>query len=340
MALVSSKDVAKRAGVSQSTVSRVINNSPSVKPETRRKVLQAIEELGYQPNLIARSLVTNSTRTLALISGTLSNGFFVETTKSIIDLATKRGYKTMVYFEGAMDLRDAFDSIRGAKVDGILLSTIKLDDPMFEEIEKSGIPYMMFNRRPRKDGIYVGNYVVSDNFAAGALITRHLLELGHRRIAYITGEPNVSTFFERQLGFESALKEAGISQPPELYHVCDTSVAEVEKITFKLMHMSNRPTAILCATDAMALSCMDAILSMGIRIPEEVSLAGIDDIRMSSHRAIQLTSVGHHKFAMGEIAAENLIEMVEKGVEPDQPRQIILKPELVIRKTTGRINDA
>ncbi|BCJ86281.1 LacI family DNA-binding transcriptional regulator [Effusibacillus dendaii] len=329
--MVSSRDVAKMAGVSQATVSRVLNNPESVKPDTRKKVLRAIDELGYQPNLIARSLVTNSTRTIALISGTLSNGFFVETTNSIVALATNRGYKTMVYFEGAMALRDIFDSIRGNQVDGILLSSIKLDDPVFEEIERSGIPYMLFNRRPRSGG----NYVVFDNCMSGELITHHLLQLGHRRIAFISGETNISTFLERKIGVEKALNEAGLSLEPDLFHVCDTSSSEVEKITLKLMHMSNPPTAILCATDAMAFSCMDAVLSLGLRIPEDVSLAGIDDIRMASHHAIQLTSIGHHKFRMGEIAAENLIEMIEQGVDPDHPRQIILQPELVVRKTTG-----
>ncbi|GAX89264.1 LacI family DNA-binding transcriptional regulator [Effusibacillus lacus] len=330
--MVSSKDVAKMAGVSQSTVSRVLNNPASVKPVTRNKVLNAMKELSYHPNLIARSLVTNSTRTIALITGTLYNGFFVETTNSIINLATSRGFKTLVYFEGAMKLRDVFDSLRGQKVDGILLSSITLDDPMFEEIKRSQIPYMMFNRRPR-DG---GNYVVLDNLLAGEIITRHLLDLGHQRIAYISGETNVSTFFERKLGVQKALSEAGTSLQPELFHVIDTNPTDVEKVTLKLMHMSQPPTAILCATDAMAFACMDAILSLGLRIPDDVSLAGIDDISMASHHAIQLTSVGHHKFRMGEIAAENLIEMIEHGFSPDHPRQIVLQPELVIRKTTGR----
>lgn len=331
--MISSKDVAKMAGVSQSTVSRVLNNPESVKTDTRNRVLRVIEELSYQPNLIARSLVTKSTRTIALISGSLSNGFFVETTNSIVDLATNRGYKTMVYFEGAMALRDIFDSIRGNKVDGILLSSIKLDDPMFEEIERSQIPYMLFNRRPRTGG----NYVVFDNYMAGRIIARHLLELGHKRIAYISGETNISTFFDRKIGFDKALNEAGISLEPNLFYEIDTSSAEVEKATLRLMHLSNAPTAILCATDAMALACMDALLAMGLRIPEDISLAGIDDISMASHHAVQLTSVGHHKFRIGEIAAENLIEMIEQGIaKDDRPRQIVLQPELVIRKTTGR----
>jgi DNA-binding LacI/PurR family transcriptional regulator len=330
--MISSKDVAKLAGVSQATVSRVLNNSKSVKAETRKKVLQAMEILRYQPNLIARSLVTNSTKTIALISGTLKNGFFVETTDSIINLAMKHGYKTMVYFEGEAKLKDIFDTVMGNKVDGILLSSIKLDDPLFAEIERSGIPYMLFNRRPRNGG----NYVVMDNVMAGELITKHLLDLGHERIAYITGEPNVSTFLERITGFENAMREFGVEIDPQLMFITNPTPTEVEKITWKLMNLDEPPTAIICATDAMALVCMDTIMSMGLSIPDDVSLVGIDDIKISSHRAIQLTSIGHHKFMMGEIAAENLIEMIQQGGLPKNPRQIVLKPELIVRKTTAR----
>jgi DNA-binding LacI/PurR family transcriptional regulator len=330
--MISSKDVAKLAGVSQATVSRVLNNAKSVKPETRKKVLQAMETLRYQPNLIARSLVTNSTKTIALISGTLKNGFFVETTDSIINLATKHGYKTMVYFEGEAKLKDIVNTVMGNKVDGILMSSILLDDPLFQEIEQSGIPYMFFNRRPRNGG----NYVVLDNTRAGEMITKHLLDLGHERIAYITGEPTISTFLERETGFKKAMEEAGIEIDPQLVFVTNTTSAEVEKITWRLMNLDEPPTAIICATDTMALACMDTIMSMGLSIPDDVSLVGIDDIKISSHRAIQLTSIGHHKFKMGEIAAENLIEMIQQGERPKQLRQIVLQPELIVRKTTAR----
>lgn len=330
--MVSSKDVAKVAGVSQSTVSRVLNNPESVKPETRDAVLRAMTELNYQPNLIARSLVTNSTRTIALITGTLYNGFYVETTTSIVNLATNRGYKTMVYFEEAMTLGDVINSIRGNTVDGILMSSIKLDDPIFEEMENSGIPYMLFNRRPRSGG----NYVVLDNELAGEMITRHILDLGHEKVAYISGDINVSTHYERKIGFEKVMNEAGIPIEPRMVHIIDTKPSEVEKVTLKLMHMNDRPTAIICGSTAIAFSCMDAILSMGLRIPEDVSLAGMDHISMAAHHAIQLTTVGNLRFAMGEIAAENLIEMIEHKGMPEQPIQIVLQPELNIRKTTGR----
>nr|WP_243450004.1 LacI family DNA-binding transcriptional regulator [Neobacillus terrae] len=292
-----------------------------------------MQELSYQPNLIARSLVTNSTNTIALITGTLYNGFYVETTTSIINMATSRGYKTMVYFEEAMPLRDVVDSIRGHKLEGLLMSSIKLDDPIFSEIEKSGIPYMLFNRRPAQGG----NYVVLDNILAGEMITRHILDLGHKRIAYISGDIHVSTHHERKIGFERVMKEAGLDVQPGMLQIIDTKPQEIEKTTLKLMHLAERPTAIICGSSAIAFSCMDAILSMGLRIPEDISLAGMDNVSMASHHAIQLTTVGNSKFKMGEIAADNLFEMIEQDGTFNRPRQIVLQPELNIRKTTGHL---
>lgn len=330
--MASSKDVAKLAGVSQATVSRVLNNSARVDPATRDKVLQAIEQLQYYPNLIARSLVTRSTRTIALISGTLKNGFFVETTDAIVQYATSHGYRTMVYFQEDK-LEDVFDHVLGSKVSGLLLSSIQLDDPLYEKIMRSRIPCVFFNRKPREGG----NYVIFDNKLAATLVANHLLELGHERIAYLSGNINVSTFHDRLRGFENALNRAQVKPDPDLIHVLNPQhPEEVEHTARKLMLMANPPTAIFCSTDMIALLCMDAIMAMGYRIPEDVSVAGIDNIRMASHQLIQLTSAGHAKFNLGQIAVEQLIEMIEQDRDQDHFRQIVLKPELFVRKTTAR----
>ena len=330
--MVSSKDVARLAGVSQSTVSRVLNHAPNVSPETRQKVLSAIEQLQYTPNLIARSLVTRSTKTIALISGTLRNGFFVETTDAIVNYATARGYQTMVYFrEDGLD--EVFDLVLGSKVDGLLLATIELDDPLWEKIDRSRIPCVFFNRKPREGG----NYVIFDNRLAAELVANHLLELGHERIAFLCGNTNVSTFHDRKAGFEKAMEAAGVKVDPALVHVFDPKIpGEVEKYARKLMHMAHPPSAIFCSTDMIALLCMDAIMAMGYRIPEDVSVAGIDNISISAHQAIQLTSAGHAKFNLGELAVEYLIEMIEQEEKPTEWKQITLKPELFVRRTTAR----
>jgi len=335
--MVSSKDVAKKAGVSQPTVSRVLNNPDSVKPEKRDKVLRAMEELGYYPNLIARSLVTNTTRTIALISGTLKNDFFVETTDSIIHTAKQKGYKTIVYFEdeNGDDIPDYWDSIMGYKVDGILLSQIRMDDPVLKKIESSRIPCVFFNRKPRNDS----HYVVLDNVLAAHLLTRHLLDLGHRKIAYISGKTEYSTFYDRKLGFEFAMKEAQVRLIPELIYYINITDEEIERVVLGLLGRKERPTAIICVTDAMALTCMNIVLAKGLRIPEDISIAGMDDTHIASHQTIQLTTVGHHKFEIGKIAAENLIELIEGTNDTGALRQVTLKPELIVRKTTAEVGE-
>lgn len=193
--MISSKDVDQKAGVSQPTVSRVLNNPAKREAGNQTESIPSDGELGYYPNLIARSLVSNRTRTIALVSGTLKNSYFVEMTDSIIHFNKSRGYTAITYFEDENQAPDFFDSVMGHKVDGLLLSLITLDDPLFGKIEKAKIPCVFFNRKPCNGG----QYVVLGNVLAAQLVTRHILSLGHRNIAYLSGKKDISTFFERTL---------------------------------------------------------------------------------------------------------------------------------------------
>lgn len=327
----SSKDVARRAGVSQATVSRVLNNPELVKPGTRDKVMRAMEELGYYPNLLARSLVTNSTRTIALVSGALTNHFFAETADSIIHATKQRGYKSIAYFEDEDGVPDFFDAVMGYKVDGLLLSLIRLDDPILPAIEKSGIPCVFFNRRPRSGG----NYVTLDNRKSAELAVRHLTGLGHRRIAYISGATDISTFYERRLGFEVALNDAGIIPDHGLMYFGQLSGGRVEEVAAEFASMARRPTAIVCATDTIAMACMNELMALGLRIPHDISLVGMDNVSLDAHRAIQLTTVGTDGVNMGELAAELLVDLIEAPEAADMPVQVTLEPKLYARGTTA-----
>jgi DNA-binding LacI/PurR family transcriptional regulator len=332
--MVSSNDVAKRSGVSQTTVSRVLNGVDTVKPNTRERVLQAIQELHYRPNLIARSLVTKSTKTIAMVSGSVMNPFYAETTDFIFQFASQKGYNITVSYDEELT-KNWLETAIGNSVDGILLSSLKLDDPVFEDLRRSGVPYMLFNRKPQ----HGGNYVVMDNVLASALITQHLLDLGHSRIAYISRSGNISTFEGRYEGFIATLKNAGKVADPDLVYFLDSTELEVANVTKKIMNGSNTPTAIFCANDSIALLCMDALLCMGIKVPEDVSLAGIDNIKLAAHAAIRLTSVGHEKSQMAEVAIHSLIDMIEGRGSKDVPKQIVLKPELVVRNTTYKTRE-
>jgi DNA-binding LacI/PurR family transcriptional regulator len=331
--MVSSKDVALAAGVSQATVSRVLNNPESVRSARRNKVLEAIERLDYQPNLIARSLVTSNTRTIAFISGSMRNNFFIDTMDSIINLANDRGYRTMIFFDGNVGLKDIWSTIKGQMVDGVILSLISMDDPVIEDIIHSPIPHMFLSRRPRSGG----HFVEIDNQLAGELIASHIVGLGHRRIALLSGELEYSTFFGRKEGVDKVMAEANLPFEDGLVHYINTaSLSEIEKVVWKMMQRKEPPTAIICTSDAMAIACIDVLLGMGISIPGDVSISGIDDSKLSAHHSFQLTTVGHKVFEIGEIAAENLLEMIEHK-EMDKKRQIILRPELMIRQTTARL---
>ncbi|NHN29034.1 LacI family DNA-binding transcriptional regulator [Paenibacillus agricola] len=330
--MVSSKDVARAAGVSQATVSRVLNNPESVRPVKRNKVLEAIQQLNYEPNLIARSLVTNNTRTIAFISGSMRNNFFIDTMDSIINLAKDRGYRTMIFFDGNESLKDIWSTVKGHMVDGVILSLVSMDDPVLEDIMNSGIPHMFLSRRPR----FGGNYIEIDNRLAGELIASHVVELGHRRIALLSGELQYSTFLGRKEGIDKVMAEAGLPLEAGLVHYINTAtLSEIEKVVWKMMQFNEPPTAIICTSDAMAIACMDVLLGMGLSIPGDVSISGIDDSKLAAHQSFQLTTVGHKIFEIGEIAVENLLEMIGHK-EIDKKRQIVLRPELMIRRTTAR----
>lgn len=330
--MTSSKDVARFAGVSQSTVSRVLNNPDRVRSDRREKVLEAIRILDYQPNLIARSLVTSQTRTIAFISGSMRNNFFIDTIDSVINVASQHGYRTMVFFDGSESLKDMWNTIKGYQVDGVILSLIKLDDTVVQEIINSNIPHMFLSRRPRQNG----HYVEIDNQLAGELIASHIIELGHTRIALLSGELCYSTFLGRMEGIEQVLSRSNLPLDPELVHYIDTSTLnEIEIVIGKLLHSIDPPTAIICTSDAMAIACMDIVLGMGLRVPEDVSITGIDDSKLSAHQSFRLTTVGHKLFDMGEIAINQVLDMIEHK-EPDKRRQIVLKPELIVRKTTTK----
>jgi DNA-binding LacI/PurR family transcriptional regulator len=331
--MASSKDVAREAGVSQATVSRVLNNPGSVRLDRREKVLDAIQKLNYQPNLIARSLVTNQTRTIAFISGSMRNNFFIDTMDSVINLAHEHGYRTMVFFDGNDSLRNIWNTIKGHQVDGVILSLIKLDDDIVKEIIHSNIPHMFLSRRPREGG----HYVEIDNRLAGELIASHIIELGHRRIAVLSGELCYSTFLGRKEGIDQAFNQAGLTLNDELVHYMNTaSLMDIEKVIRKMFHSHEPPTAIICTSDAMAFACMDILLGMGLSVPGDVSITGIDDSKLSAHQSFRLTTVGHKLFEMGEIAVEHVLEMIEHK-ELDKKRQMVLRPELVIRKTTAKL---
>jgi DNA-binding LacI/PurR family transcriptional regulator len=332
--VVSSHDVAKLAGVSQTTVSRVLNGSKLVKPATIEKVERAMKELQFRPNLVARSLVKNKTNTIALISEQLHNPFYVDTTTRIVNIAAGQGYNVLVSFHHSGDEAGLYQSVLNHRVEGAVISSILIDDPIYAELQDLGLPFVTFNRRHREGG----NFIELNNEQAAGIAVDHLVALGHRKIAYIGGPLTASTFWGRQMGYREAMRRHSLPVLEPWIQLTDTREEAIRKACEALSQLPGpeRPTSVLAATDAIALKCMDHFLQLGIRIPEQISLCGIDNIEISAHRAIELTTVGAQSpISMGELAIKRLIDMIESEQARQAPEQCVLQPSLFHRKTTA-----
>lgn len=330
--MVSSKDVAKYAGVSQTTVSRVLNTPEIVKKPTVDKVMNAIEVLNYIPNANARSLVQKKTGTIALLSGPLHNPFFVDTTAAIVNYANERGYRVNVQFVNDHELTEAYSTMFENKVDGIILSCILLDDPIFMKLKKMQTPFITYNRKHS----FNEQFVEIDNYQAGYLAAKHLIDLGHRSIAWIGGTLSVSTYKNRFQGFMDSLKDHDIENPNEFCFHTDSSKKSVAAAFAEIFQSGHLPTAVCGGADLLALSIMDTAIKSDFLVPNDLSIIGIDNVDLSSHGSIQLTTVGAtSEVNLGLVAIEKLIEIIEN--KKNSCICITESVNVIIRNTTKAI---
>lgn len=330
--MVSSKDVAKHAGVSQTTVSRVLNTPELVKKPTVHKVMEAIQELNYIPNGHARSLVQNKTHTIALLSGPLHNPFFVETTSAIVNYANEKGYRVNVQFVNDTQLTEAYASAIAQRVDGVILSCILINDPIFEKLERMDIPFITYNRKHKQNK----HFVEIDNYEAGYLSVKHMIEQGHQEIAWVGGPLSVSTFNNRYLGFLKAMKDFHFPINERSIFNTDTSKGDIFNAFQEIMNLTPRPTAICTGADSLALNLIDIALKENFKIPEDISIIGVDNVDVSSHSLVQLTTVGSiSEQNLGYMAIKELIEMIEN--KKNSCIQITESVKVFHRSTTRKI---
>ncbi|MFU8795396.1 MAG: LacI family DNA-binding transcriptional regulator, partial [Dethiobacteria bacterium] len=294
------KDIAKRAGVSGATVSRVINNLPNVKPETREKVQKSIDEMQYYPNSLARGMRSKKTNSIGLILADITNPFYAETAKTIIELAGRHDY-SIILCNTNNDLNEQhkyIDVLLQRKVDGFIFASVHCKDPSLDPVIASKVPCILYNRRMlQNDHI---NYVVLDNELGAYMAVEHLYNLGHRRIALVRGPNTFSTGRERFNGYLKALKSFGLKYDEKIVLQGKYSEKQSYDAAIKLISSKDRPTAIFASNDLMALSVLEAVISSGLRVPEDIAVVGFDDIEIASHSAIQLTTISQNRNMMAE----------------------------------------
>ncbi|WP_405009623.1 LacI family DNA-binding transcriptional regulator [Kitasatospora sp. NBC_01539] len=332
---VSLKDVAQRAGVSVKTVSNVVNHYPHVTPQMRAKVQKAIDELGYRPNLTARHLRKGRTGIIALAVPELGNPYFAELAGAVIDAAARHEYTVLVDHTAGRREREIHVSggFSSHVIDGLILSPIHLETEDLTGRDET-VPLVLLGER-EYEAPY--DHIAIDNIAASREAVRHLLSLGHRRIAFLgsrTGHERQPAHM-RMRGWHDELQAAGIVPDESLVVVTEGyGRADGAAAMASLLDRGERPDAVFAYNDLIAIGAMRTLTERGLRIPEDVAVAGFDDIEDGRFAAVPLTTISPDKQAIARLAVDRLVARLT-GLSPAEPRRERPGYRLVVRGSTG-----
>ena len=329
------KDVASLARVHPSTVSRVINDDSRISEKTKEKVLLIIKKLGYTPNAIARGLKTKRTHTLGMLIPDITNPFFAEIARGVEDTANKNNFNVILCNtdDKLKKERTYLEILRGKRVDGLILGTAHIRDKSILELEKKKFPYILVSRNI--EGLDK-NCIIVDDVAGGLMATEHLINMGHRRIAHITGPLKVRGSINRLEGYKLALEKHQIEYKEELVEEGDFRIKGGYQAMKKFLKLPEPPTAIFAANDLLALGAMQVIQKRKYHIPKDFCIIGFDDIRLASFVYPPLTTVRQPMLEMGALAVKMLLKIIEE--EEFNQKKEILEPKLIIRESCRKIN--
>lgn len=327
------KDVARKAGVAPITASRVINQSGYVSDETRRRVEAAIEDLGYVPNRVARSLRSKQTHTLALVLTDITNPFWTTVARGVEDVASDAGFNVILCNTDETEAKE-YDYVRvllQKQVDGFLLVPAHSAARSVGLILKQNVPLVVLDREVSTS---VDN-VRSDSEGGAYLLTRHLIDLGHRRIGILSGPAAVSTAVERVAGYRRALIEAGLPLE-ERYIIYGAFTQEGgHRMAQQVLALKPGPTALFAANNFIAIGAFKALREAGLRVPEDMALVAFDDLPSAFTLEPFLTVAAQRAYDMGRRATRRLLDRL--GAEPPPgPEEIVLPTDLIVRRSSGK----
>jgi len=328
------RDIGKMAKVSHTTVSRTLNNDPRVRDETKRRILDLVNKLDYRSDARARTFALKKSNLIGLVVSDISNPFYAELARGIEDKAHDQGYN--VIFCSTENKHERLETyvnlMRDVRVDGFIFSSSRLHEPAVEKLIEERFPVVLVNRKLRGESF---NYVVLNNSLGAYKITEHLINLGYRKIAIITGTSNLSTGLDRLKGYQQGLRDHGI--PPNQDYIIQGPFARETGYegAKRLLLLEDRPEAIFGGNDYIAMGVIDAVEELGLHIPEDVALVGFDDTEFASNRRINLTTVSQRKYEMGNLGVQILIDYIERE-ETDYIHKVILEPRLIIRESCGQ----
>lgn len=322
------RDVAKRARVSIATVSRVLNNTAQVNSDKRQRVEEAIESLGFVPNKVARSLVQKKTKGVGVLLPSLGGEFFSEFLQGIDDASRNEGHYVLISASHG-NIEELEIALKGMhqRVDGLIIMAPEHDGMSIKHLIADDSPVVLINSAC-SDAPF--DIMTVDNFDGAFRATSYLYETGHRQIAMLKGREGTHDGLQRLAGYRNALEANGITPQPELEIAGDFSPQGGYKAAGALLDLKPRPTAVFCANDQSAIGLMAALQNKGIKIPEDISIIGFDDIPSAQLTAPALTSVRINVRQLGIKAVERLMDMSTNK----SPQHCVLPVELVVRQTT------
>ncbi|MGI6181992.1 MAG: LacI family DNA-binding transcriptional regulator [Agathobaculum sp.] len=331
-------EIAKEAGVSKSTVSRVLNNKTDVLPDTKERVLRVIRAHQFQPNAYARSMSQRRSRTIGVvvphdIDYVFQNQYYMEIQRGVLKALTKRGYYALILC--CRDMKKAFDAVLQKRVDGLLvISPLYEHTPQINELLENHVPLVLVGKAPASQKVY---QVCVDNYVGASAAMRHLFELGHERIAYINGPHFLPSSEERRRAYLDAMARQGYPVLPGMVQEGYNSIDSGYQTASRIMDAFPDVTAIFVASDYMAIGVMDAIHDRGLDIPGDISVVGFDNIQMSEQVTPALTTVCQQIEEKGRVSVNLLLDLIEEVETPEKP-VVELEAKLLARASTGPVS--
>lgn len=325
------KDVARQAGVSIATVSRILNGSAGVSPGLTERVQQAITELGYQPNAVARALKVKESRSIGLIIPDIENPFFPALVRGVEDMARSYDYAVILCNSDGVGSEEEryIRLLHGKQVDGVIFTGGVNSDASLELLASLPIPAVSLDRQSKR--VHMRSVVV-DNVYGAALAVRHLVDLGARRIAFIGGSPQLSVADERFKGYSQVLVEQGLPVDDELILHGDFTYDSGYQNAWLLLEKEYQFDAVFAANDMIAIGVIECLAARGIRVPQDVRVAGYDDIRLAGWYKPTLTTVRQPVYEMGQEAVRMLLHLLTNPVQASAEKRF--RPELIVRQST------
>ena len=331
MATTNIKEVAREAGVSVGTVSNVLNRPDSVSAATRARVQRAIDRLGFVRNEAARHLRAGRSRTIGLVVLDVANPFFTDVARGAEDVGEAQGAMVVLCNSGEQPDRERrhLDQLEQQRVMGVLITPVRSENPRLELLRSRGTPVVLVDRGAGIDGCSVA----VDDVLGGRLAGQHLVEQGHRRVAFVGGPFSIPQVEDRHAGFDRAVSPAGGSVT--VVRTDSLTVAEGKRAGAQVadMPLTRRPTAAFCANDLLALGFLQEMTRKGLRVPQDMAIVGYDDIDFAAAAAVPLSSVRQPRELLGRSAMELLLDEVEHPAE-HRHRQVVFEPDLVVRDSS------